>query len=547
VLRAIAEYDELGAAAFLDKYGYGSARSYFLVHQGRRYDSKAIAGVAYGYEFPDRAPLRATEFSGGEAAVQPVLERLGFQVEDSRPGHGTSQVWWVNQGQTYQQEHAGSFLWAPKVGKTGSTLVHHANVMRLRPGDLVINYAGRIRAVSVVAGRPEDAPRPAEFPLDQWEKEGYRASLEYHELQRPVKLTEIPLGLRTSADGPFTTQGGVKQIYLDSVSPHFAEAFWSQFWDRIPTTIQERLPTPITPPSTPQSGLVGLAERLFLPVGFLEEIRRLLVDKGQVVFYGPPGTGKTFVARELARELCGEGRVWFVQFHPSYAYEDFFEGFRPSRDGGSGFVLTAGPLREVARKARDDPDGQYVLVIDEINRGNVAKVFGELFFLLEYRNEQIRLQYGGGETFALPKNLWIIGTMNTADRSIALLDAALRRRFYFVGFDPRQAPVSEVLRGWLQAHHPELGWVADMVDLANHRLQGLPLAIGPSYFIRPGGLTEEWVELIWQHAILPTLEEEFFDEPSRLTPFHYATLKAAAQTPPPAVEDLGAAEETSSA
>ena len=158
-----------------------------------------------------------------------------------------------------------------------------------------------------------------------------------------------------------------------------------------------------------------------------------------MIFQGPPGTGKTYVAQELAKCLAGgKERVTLVQFHPSYAYEDFVEGYRPHLENGQPtFALKSGPLRRAAEDADADPDNMHLLVIDEINRGNVAKVFGELYFLLEYRDHQVRLQYSN-EPFSLPKNLYIIGTMNTADRSIALVDLALRRRFSFVEVPPRR-------------------------------------------------------------------------------------------------------------
>ncbi|MAG37258.1 MAG: hypothetical protein CL878_13570 [Dehalococcoidia bacterium] len=213
-----------------------------------------------------------------------------------------------------------------------------------------------------------------------------------------------------------------------------------------------------------------------------------------------------------------------VQFHPSYAYEDFVEGYRPSLDKGQPrFDLAEGPLKELGRAAASDPEHQYVLVIDEINRGNVTKVFGELYFLLEYREEQITLQYSKSE-FALPSNLWIIGTMNTADRSIALVDAALRRRFFFIPFFPDETPIKDLLRRWLAKHNPHLAWVADVVDEANSRLGNRHAVIGPSHFLKPD-LTEEWVEVIWRHSVRPYLEEEFFGNEERLDEFELSLLR----------------------
>ena len=166
-----------------------------------------------------------------------------------------------------------------------------------------------------------------------------------------------------------------------------------------------------------------------------------------------------------------------------------------------------------------------MLLIDEINRGNIAKVFGELYYLLEYRgdDDQIDLQYGS-EPFELPENFLIVATMNTADRSIAILDAALRRRFHFVDFFPDRWPVEGLLRRWLQRHAPTMIYVADLVDAANRMLPDRHLQIGPSYFMRPG-LNRQWLERIWAHSVLPYVEEQFFDEPDRVEEFTLAAIE----------------------
>ena len=275
----------------------------------------------------------------------------------------------------------------------------------------------------------------------------------------------------------------------------------------------------------PASSLSALADRLLLPHDFLTEIETLLDDKRQVIFQGPPGTGKTYVARELAACLAGATeRVRLVQFHPSYAYEDFVQGFRPTlRDGQPGFELRNGPLVEVAEQAKREPDARHFLVIDEINRGNLAKVFGELYFLLEYRDSELRLLYSD-TPFALPDNLFIIGTMNTADRSIALVDLALRRRFHFVEFHPDRPPVDELLGRWLERNAPDMRWVADLVDHANEILDDRQAAIGPSYFMKPG-LDGDKLRLIWEHAVLPYVEEHLYGAHDRLDEFDLDRLR----------------------
>src|SRR5665647_3444543 len=164
----------------------------------------------------------------------------------------------------------------------------------------------------------------------------------------------------------------------------------------------------------------------------------------------------------------------------SYEYEDFVEGYRPREDGG--FALRSGPLRTIAAQAAGDPDHNYVLVVDELNRGNVSRVFGELYFLLEYRAEFARLMYSD-TPFALPLNLYLIGTMNSADRSIARLDSALRRRFSFVDFDPLDGPVAGVLDRYLTARAPSMRWVAALVARANSVINDPLASIGPSHFL----------------------------------------------------------------
>ena len=222
-------------------------------------------------------------------------------------------------------------------------------------------------------------------------------------------------------------------------------------------------------------------------------------------------------------------RVTLVQFHPSYAYEDFVQGFRPkiTDDGQPGFELRDGPLLRAAERAQQEPDAKHFLVIDEINRGNLAKVFGELYFLLEYRDSEMDLQYSDQDKkFSLPENLYIIGTMNTADRSIALVDLALRRRFYFVEFHPDYDPVKSVLRSWLSEKAPDMEWMADVVEQANEHLrEDRHAAIGPSYFMKDGLDEAAVVKRIWRHSVLPYIEERLYGNYDRIAQFDLGMLR----------------------
>ncbi len=259
----------------------------------------------------------------------------------------------------------------------------------------------------------------------------------------------------------------------------------------------------------------SLHEGLFLPPSFLGEVVSMLVEKKQAIFYGPPGTGKTRMALELATELVRDGgRFDLVQFHPSYAYEDFVGGFRPQEvEGGSGirYHRVDGPLRRIAEQAREAPQFPFILIVDEINRGNVPRIFGELLFLLEYRGRDIRLQYWPEETFSLPSNLFLIGTMNTADRSIALVDAALRRRFAFIEFAATKAPIDAVLGKWLERHGLDRE-PADVLRRLNEAIDEDEFAIGPSYFLNTQGSQPD-LGRIWRHEIMPLLEEHFYGTP----------------------------------
>jgi 5-methylcytosine-specific restriction protein B len=238
-----------------------------------------------------------------------------------------------------------------------------------------------------------------------------------------------------------------------------------------------------------------------------------------VIFYGPPGTGKTFIARSIAVALTGEAEPdvdgpWaIVQFHPSYSYEDFIQGLRPDLEQRDlRYQLKKGPFLQICEAAREDPDRFFVLVIDEINRGDPARIFGELLYALEYRGAPVDLPLGG--QLVVPPNLIVVGTMNSVDRSVALVDYALRRRFSFIRVDPD----SDTLRN-AHAQDPFGASVAAMVlDTFNAWLVAKldpEHAIGHSFFLSAAvtRLDEHSLERIWKRDILPLLEEYFFGQP----------------------------------
>ncbi len=386
---------------------------------------------------------------------------------------------------------------------------------RMRPGDLVALWSGAQHAGVYALAELTGVPFEDEAP--HWNRSDDRS-----------RSWRVPLRLSRVLDAPvLRSEFQEHPVLRDVPILNFAQATNFELTDEHWTALMQLVGTEHDVPP-PSRTLVDLGRELHLsPDDYLLRVEALLRDKRQAIFYGPPGTGKTFIARKLAAFLAGDdGRVGLVQFHPSYAYEDFIHGYRPAiKEGTATFELKPGPLLQIARRAADEPEHTFVLVIDEINRGNIAKVFGELYFLLEYRGEHMTLQYSD-EPFSLPRNLWFIGTMNTADRTISLLDAALRRRFHFVPFFPNRPPIAGVLRSWLTQTKPELLWLADVVDHVNEQLPDANLGVGPSHFLRPD-LDERWLHLVWEHSVLPYLEEQFLGEPDRLEDFTLARLKSA--------------------
>jgi hypothetical protein len=279
--------------------------------------------------------------------------------------------------------------------------------------------------------------------------------------------------------------------------------------------------SPLSPRAAP-----ALARELHLDVEWVEDCLWMLTDKRALILYGPPGTGKTFIAQRLAAHVQPDGsRRRLVQLHPSYSYEDFVEGFRPTVVGDKAtLTLEPGPLRQLAKTASDDATQPVILVMDEINRGNLPRVFGELFFLLEYRDQSVSLMYSPGKPFTLPRNLYLIGTMNTADRSIALMDQALRRRFHFAPLFPGEPPVNQMLRRFLAKHRPDMEWVADLLDRLNAKLNDRNTAIGPSHFMRLD-LDEQVLRRVWRASVMPTVEELLHGQASRLKEFDIDRLR----------------------
>lgn len=462
VLTAMAEADELGRADFCALYGFGFATTYLVQYEGHFYDPKALVGAAHGH-VAGREPLRVADLDATEAVAK--LRQLGFEIVDFNG------LWWVNQGASYSTGRNGGFVWAPKTNKAGNPVAHHVAVNQLRVGQKVVHYDnGKVRAIGTVVEPPVSHPKPREMGGD-WTQEGYLCRVVYRELDPVIDKDEIPN--RIPEVGPFDVNGNLKQAYLTKISDaqlfpllEFLAGREPRFFDAAtPADLPELRAQPIG--ANPQTA------------GNMQLIHVLLSAKN-VVLEGVPGTGKTFAIEDMAnrwrdvtgRELVtfGDKRFIATVMHPSTSYEDFIEGLRPTLPatiesevpyfdqaaaGDGRFQVDDGFFVRVCQKAVRHPDRDVLVLLDELNRCNIPSVLGDLLLALEGSR---RATFAGSDrsqataadwntpvpvvlpysrrVFFVPDNVYVVATTNTTDRSVAPIDAAIRRRFSFVRLDP---------------------------------------------------------------------------------------------------------------
>jgi len=272
--------------------------------------------------------------------------------------------------------------------------------------------------------------------------------------------------------------------------------------------------------------LADALSEIFISEENLKGASYLLEYKKNIILQGPPGTGKTFIARRLAYLAMGvkdSSKIEMIQFHQSYSYEDFIQGYRPTDDGR--FYLQNGIFFEFCRKAKSDPMHKYFFIIDEINRGNLSKIFGELMMLIEQdkRGKEFAMKltysYSDRESFYIPENIYIIGTMNTADRSLAIVDYALRRRFVFIDIKPafNQPGFEELLKS-NRVSSSLISKIKNRMEDLNNVIAGDDnlrkwFSVGHSYFCSPiQNPNEEWYKHIIINEIGPLLREYWFDD-----------------------------------
>lgn len=387
-------------------------------------------------------------------------------------------------------------------GKTSQKNATHAVwqfVHDLKPGDVVFAKRGRSRILGrgVVTGEYSYDVDGGEYPNVRsvdWTDKGEWTSDDMFAMKTLTDVTDYT-------------------DFLNKVNDFFEEEDEGGTGDSESTVVY--------PPYSEQDFL----SEVYMDAGQYETLTGLLRAKKNVILQGAPGVGKTFASKRLAYSMMGVkdvDRVMMVQFHQSYSYEDFIEGYRPSTDG---FELTKGAFYTFCKRAADDPDNDYFFIIDEINRGNLSKIFGELFMLIESDKRgpknKLQLLYSR-ELFYVPSNVFLIGMMNTADRSLAMLDYALRRRFAFFDLTPAFSS------NGFAAYREGLGsdkfneLIACVMRLnsaiASDETLGEGFCVGHSYFcgLRPEDVTEARLSAIVEYELVPLLREYWFDEPANV-------------------------------
>lgn len=366
----------------------------------------------------------------------------------------------------------------------------------MKPGDVVFAKKGRseILGRGVVAGDYVYDPDGGEYPHLRevsWKRQGSWRSDQQFPMKTLTDITDYP------------DQLALIQGYFENDED---------------TLDSEEMQVPLT-----EYSVENFLSEVYMDRGRYDAIVGLLRAKKNVILQGAPGVGKTFTAKRLAYSMMGvkdASRVMMVQFHQSYSYEDFIEGYRPS---GAGFELVKGAFYSFCKKAADDEENEYFFVIDEINRGNLSKIFGELFMLIENdkRGYKLQLLYSR-EFFYVPRNVHIIGMMNTADRSLAMLDYALRRRFAFVELRP--AFDSEGFRAYCAGlDNPKFKRLVGKVESLNRAIAedeslGEGFCIGHSYFcnMEADSCTDAALASIVDYELIPMLKEYWFDESDKV-------------------------------
>lgn len=527
VLRALADIDQ---GNIPDR---SNSTTYDLINKARRYPPKLVLSLAVKHASGEE--YDRDDFTGGEQSPAfKLLRKLGFEIIEKK----------------IVRELLEKFL---AQANAAQSLVTRDYPKRYRQLDVKISFGAgvlaRIPWISFLG--PSQSTSNGIYPVILFYKEQGVLVLAYG-----VSETEKPGKAWTGLDSPQTVKEYF-QSHLNRLPERYGESFVAKVFsineenaidfESLTFTLDEMIDSyrglfvefSEPPPDNPEPSMEATysirnaLKDLFIPESVFGEMIARLRRKKAIVLQGPPGVGKTFVAKRVAYALMAQkasSRVGMIQFHQAYSYEDFIQGYRPS---GTGFHLKNGTFYEFCRRAENDSENDYVFIIDEINRANLSKVLGEVMMLIEADKRglewAIPLTYAqsSDDCFHVPENVYLIGLMNTADRSLAMVDYALRRRFAFIDIKPAfEAPeFSDYLR--------ELGVDSEIVarlirDIGslNHEIRqdktnlGEGFCIGHSFFCPgstyAGSLNLDWYREVIRSEILPLLKEYWFDDPSKL-------------------------------
>jgi 5-methylcytosine-specific restriction protein B len=511
-------------------YEYAPKRGWYKHVRSVNWLASGAWVLPEGHQLPAKTLTNVTK---DQDLVDTLTKLVGLDlgsVEKAVPQQGSKadkqavSYWWLNANPkqwSFEQAAVGTKQTYTSHNENGNKRQKYRYFQEVKPGDILVGYVTSPQREIVGICRITKGLHDSQ--------DGER--IEFEKIERLNK----PILYETLKDTP-DLEG------CEPLGNHQGSLFklTEQEYEVIRSLIDEANPAEKPAPKlyTKQMAMNGL----FLTEQQFDDALAALADKKNIVLQGPPGVGKTFVARRIAKALIGvddDQRVEMIQFHQSYSYEDFIQGFRPTAKGT--FELRNGIFHQFCRRAQRDEAGglKYVFIIDEVNRGNLSKIFGELMMLIEpdKRGKEfaIPLAYAvdSDDKFYVPDNLYLIGTMNTADRSLAMVDYALRRRFRFMTLRPEFS--SATFETHLEVNGVPTSLVKQIVNrmstlnkiiAADTKNLGPGYEIGHSYFCPRNGVTadENWYRRVVESEIVPLIQEYWFDDEKKVDEHRKALL-----------------------